>query len=353
MVQLLEAALVVLAILVLALAAWPRLLSHLVRRRVERIERPVRYDPVLGICADGQPVLLHDPSYDTTVVFFDGFRIRPAASMHREGLERLHREQRVNVLAPVLGHQSMPFRLRNRDWNHQEECRAAAQLVQAYKAAQGPDHQVVVVGFSWGAIHCYTLAALGLCDSIVLISPLPHRLDIQARRVIRSNGIAAKSLRWLLTAIFSGRGYGLLGRVLPYYMRPGVSGGWDIADPELRARYNRDLLNGQELRIFDVYEIVAAVGHVHAELLPRITGTDVTVVWGRRDSMIVEPVFEDLVRAFAVLGNRTYPVPVAESAHNVLHDAGAATAWRAVADAVVRRRETAVGAGGAAVATSG
>ncbi len=339
-------------VLVAAVAAtvawlWPRVLSRLVRRRVEHIERDVVFDPVLGICAEGEPLFLHEPANDTTLFFFDGFRIRPAASMHRDWLTELHQSARVNVIAPVLGHQSMPFAMRNKDWSHQEECRAAAQLVHAYRLAQGPDHHVVVAGFSWGAMHAYTLSALGLADAAVLVSPLPHRLDTAINATVKRNGPAARALKFVLRRILGGHGYWLLGRLLPYYLRPGVSGGWDIADPELRRRYNAEILNGQELRLYDVFEIIDAVGHVGSELMPRIRDRDVTVVWGRKDSIISEPVYEDLVRALTHNGNRTSSVPVEGSAHNILHDAGAGEARRAIRDSIERVRSAAAATEGA------
>ncbi len=331
-------ALAVLAVGIVSVSGWRRVVSNLVRRRVERIESDVVFDPVLGMCSEGEPILLHDPDFDTTVFFFDGFRIRPAASMHRDWLERFHVEHRVNVVAPVLGHQSMPFRMRNRDWSHQEECRAAVQLVDAYRAGRGPDHRIVVAGFSWGALNAYTLAALGRSDATVLVSPLPHRLDAQVDKAIRNRGPAGRALRWAVGQMLAGRGLAVVGRILPYYLRSGVSGGWDICDPELRARHNREILNGQELRIYDVYEIIAAIGHVRHDVLPRIVGTDVTVVWGEKDSMFASEVFEDLARTLFSQGNQVWTVPLADSAHNVLHDADASRARDALADVVARQR---------------
>ncbi len=323
------------------LAAWTAIVRRLVRRHVEHIEESVVYDPVLGMCAEGQPVLLVAPENDTTVVFFDGFRIRPAASMHRHWLERLHVEHGVNVLAPVLGHQSMPFRMRNRDWSYEEETRAAVQLIDTYRAAQDPGHRVVVVAFSFGALSAYALAALGRSDATVLLSPLPHSFDIQVDQTVRSSGVAACALRWLLAQVMAGRGRRLLSWLLPFYVRPGVSGGWDIADPELRRRFNREVLNGQELRIFDVYEIASAVEHVREVLLPRIVDHDITVVWAERDSIIPGAVFEDLVAVLHRNCNRALSIPAPGSGHDLLLDVSAGVAHAAVEQAVARTRASA------------
>lgn len=336
--QLVLVLLAVMATGVLLVSGWRRGVSKLVRSRVEDIESDVVFDPVLGFCAEGEPFLLHDPAFDTTVFFFDGFRIRPAAAMHRPWLERLHAEHRVNVVAPVLGRQSMSFKMRNRDWGHQEECRAALQLIDAYRCGRGPDHRIVVVGFSWGAVNAYTLAALGRSDATVLVAPLPHRLEAQIDKAIRNRGPAGRLLRWAVHQMFAGRGFAVINRILPYYLRPGVSGGWDIADPGLRARYNREILNGQELRIYDVYEIIAAADHARREVVPRIMGTDVTVVWGEKDSMFASEVFEDLARTLLSQGNEVQMVPLPSSAHNVFHDADASTAYEALAAAVSRQR---------------
>lgn len=95
----------------------------------------------------------------------------------------------------------MSFRMRNRDWSHQEECRAAVQLVDAYRVGRGPDHRIVVAGFSWGALNAYALAALGRSDATVLIAPVPHRLDVQTDKAVRNQGLAAGPP-------FAGRGRG-------------------------------------------------------------------------------------------------------------------------------------------------
>jgi hypothetical protein len=119
-----------------------------------------------------------------------------------------------------------------------------------------------------------------------------------------------------------------------------VSGGWDIADPDLRKKHNKEILNGQEVRIYDAYQAAAAVHHVHDVLLPRISGADVTLVYGEKDSLIVSTVFEDLARQLTSGGNTVHTVVGADSAHNIFIDADSSLAEEAVAAAVRRARAT-------------
>ncbi len=310
-----------------------------VRHRVRRIEDDthVAYDPILGFCEAGRPVLLTAPGNDTTVVFFDGLRIRPAASMHRAWFEKLHSELGVNIVAPVLGRQSMAFDQRNRDWNFHDEMRSAVQILSAYKAGHPPGHRIVAVGFSWGAVNAYAVAARCQPDALVLISPLPHSC-VLSDNAVRSTRLAARAAFWVAKQISMGRGRHMLATLVPFYMRISVSGGWDIADRECRKRNNREILNGQEIRMFDVFEAVDAMTHCHEHVIPKIVGTDVTVVWGERDSLLGAEVFKDLTALLASQGNVMTTAELTGSGHDVLLDAKSAVAQQAVVDAVSRVR---------------
>lgn len=312
-------------------------------RRIERLEHDVDYDEDLHFCRDGEPLFLVDPSYSTTIFFVDGFRIRPAVGMNRDWLTAMHRDLKVNIVAPVVGLQSMPYWLRSKEWSYVEELRQAIQVYDAYVAGRESGHRMVPVSFSYGSAAVLTIAAKRNPAEVLLLSPIPAQLALPEQQIDRLpdwiREFARKVLRAALEpdGTFRGRRMGWVQYVLPIYMRPGeASGGWDVADRACRAKVNAAILNGQELRLRDLLEIYDAMKFIRTRLLPELAGTRITVFSGRKDSIMTSETADLFVEQLRAAGSDVEHLVYTRSAHNLLLDCEAEQVLAAIAERIVR-----------------
>lgn len=312
-------------------------------RRIAKLEHDVEYDEDLHFCRDGEPLMLVDPSYATTVFFFDGFRIRPAVGMNRDWLTALHREHKVNIVAPVIGLQSMPYWLRSKEWSYVEELRQAIQVYDSYASKLAPGHRMVPVSFSFGSVAALTIAAKRNPDEVLLLSPIPAQLALPEQQINRLPNwireLARKVLRTALEpdGLLRGRRMGWFQYVLPIYMRPGeASGGWDVADRECRERVNASILNGQELRLRDLLEIYDAMKFIRTRLLPQLAGRRITVFSGRKDSIMTSETADLFVEQLRAAGGEVEHLAYSHSAHNLLLDCEAEHVLAALTERICR-----------------
>lgn len=333
------------AVLGLAAVGAQRLYQHgysrLIRWHVERIERNVPYDEDMQFCLErGEPLFLTKLEHTTTLFFIDGFRIRPAVGMYGEWLHSLHEEHGVNIIAPTVGQQSLPFRLRAQPWSLHRLMREGLQLYDAYTSTLPPGHRVVVGSFSFGSLVSMGIAAKRKPAHVVIMSPLPANIRAPRPLTGRMRPPFGQMLNFVLdraldpTHPFRLERMGWLEGVMPYYVRPTVNGGWDIADRELREKYNAEIHNGQELGLRDIFELLRAMGYQRDRLLAQITGMDFTMMWGQKDLIIEAPLTENLCDILERGGNRVRRMPFERSAHNLLLDCEADAVKQGFLDAL-------------------
>ncbi len=300
-----------------------------VRKYVEKIESDVAYDD-LQFCKDGRPLFLSNPDYDTTLLFVDGFRIRPSVGMNHEWLTSIHHNLKVNILAPVVGLQSMPFWLRNKEWSYLEELRQTIQIYDSYLSARGPGHRMVLSSFSYGSVAALTIAAKRNPSQVLLLSPIPAELALPEQQIDRLPGWIRGAARSVLRAglrsegLVYGRRWGWIQYLLPHYLRPGgASGGWDIADRECRQKFNSEIHNGQELRLRDLLEIYDAMRFIRTRLLGDLRGKKITLFSGLRDSIMTRETAALFAEQLAEAGCDIEHLIYEKSAHNLLLDSEA------------------------------
>lgn len=316
-------------------------------RYINRLEQDVEYDD-MQFCKDGEPLFLVDPSYTSTIFFVDGFRIRPAVGMNREWLTAMHHDLKVNIVAPIIGLQSMPYWLRSKEWSYIEEVRQAIQIYDAYVAAREAEHKMVPVAFSYGSVAVMTIAAKRNPAEVVLISPLPAQLALPEQQIDRLPTWIRELARTVLGAAlsedgyFRGRRWGWIQYILPIYIRPGkASGGWDVADRACRAEVNARIHNGQELRLRDLLELDDAMRFMRFDLLPDIAGSNITLLSGRKDSIMTHETTDLFASQLRELGSNVEHLIYERSAHNLLLDCEAEQVMRDVAERVIRARSKA------------
>lgn len=336
----------------LALVGAQRLYSAAYRRAVrwhiERIERDVPYDDDLKYCLDrGEPIFLVRPENDRTLFFVDGFRIRPAVGMNAEWLRNLHEEHGINIVAPIIGIQSRPFRLRGLPWSFHMDMREAVQLYDVYAESMGPGHRIATASFSFGSISSLAIAARRRPWKVILISPAPAVMRAPRDVTRRMRQPWGKMIEFIVDHALNPNSRFRLERmswlegVIPYYVRPGVSGGWDVANRELREEVNRTILNGQELRIGDVFELLRGFDWAGRRLVPQIHSSDITIISGAKDMLIMPDLIGELRDRLRAAGNSVRWFRMPNSAHNLLLDRDSDTAKQLILDTLRPERRAA------------
>ncbi|HWO93981.1 MAG TPA: alpha/beta fold hydrolase [Dehalococcoidia bacterium] len=303
-----------------------------VRRRALRLEEGVPYDAHTGFCLDrGEPLYLVRHEHDATLFFFNGFRLRSAPGMYAEWLQSMHERLGLNVIAPALGVQSAPYDVRSRGWCFLQDIRTAIQVYDAYAAQAGPGHRLILFSHSYGSIVTLTLAAKRSPSHAILLSPVPHRMGTPMvvrrmqgpvgpllsramdRTLDEEGGLAPGRLSWLP-------------HVLPLYVRRGSSGGWDVADQELRRRANAEIGNVPEVGTADLLELLRAILFARERVLPHLSNRTFTLIYEGRDLVYPPELQHELAERLRSNGNVVDEHHLPDSAHDILLDRDAALA---------------------------
>jgi pimeloyl-ACP methyl ester carboxylesterase len=288
---------------------WLAGFDRYVRGHVVRDEKTIPYDPILGFREKlGEPVVLVDPAFERTLFFFEGFRTQMAANFHRPWFESLHAEQRVNVIAPVLGLQSSPFALRNVEWDPRQDLRTALQVYDAHVALLPKRHRVVVASACFGVLPALAIAARRRPHALVLFTP-----------VTTAFGPSRTMPRWIRTLL----GSPLTPQLVPYYFRRKGLGGWDIVDPVRRAQAVRDFPTNKDWNLFQYFVMRRALDWMEREIAPAVTGHDIFVATGEKDAFLPPEKVAEFADRLRRNGNRVEFATVPESGHMVLLDQGA------------------------------
>jgi pimeloyl-ACP methyl ester carboxylesterase len=288
---------------------WAAALTAHTRRRVLREDQALAYDPYLAsVVGGGEPIVLVSPTAKSTLMYFEGFRSRWVAGMYGAWLRWLHEHLDVNVVAPLIGLHGLPFRQRNLDWDHMLDIRQASQLYDLYAAAQPSQHRVVVASSCAGSLCALALAAGRPVKDIVLLAPAAAGFGAPRRM--------KRHVRCLVDMHMSTF-------VIPLYYRtrtPKDVGNWDIHDDELRSLANTTIAGNREWNAAQFEQLIKASRWADEELVPRITGKRITVVWGERDNFMPPQSIDRLARRLRESGNEVDTLELPACGHMVLMD---------------------------------
>ncbi|UUY03894.1 alpha/beta hydrolase [Svornostia abyssi] len=297
------------------------------RLSVKRIEPKLEFDPDFQFSTIGNPVFLSRPDAEATVIYLDGFRIQPAAEMHRDWFDELHAAG-INVIAPVLGIASAPLELRNRDWSYLDDARQAVQLLDVVRTVAGPDHRIIVVAFSWSSALAVGLAVRRQVDGVVLISPILPPM-ITPGDTTRFGEWAAP--RWWAPSL------------VPHVTRRKVrGGGWDIADPEHRRRSNTTVWNNRELRLTQVHQVYRAAEWMRDRTGPKLRDQQLAIFAGDSDRHVVPGVQAKFAEMLRRNGNDVDFRMLEGCGHCLLMDHRQAEVKSAIRDMALGRARTPV-----------
>lgn len=298
--------------------AYHSLSANRAERIVNRHEEEFgfKYEPELLYFAGGggdfeqhgSPTFEGSPENKTTLLLFEGYRVLVAGAMHESWFTELM-ARGCNVLAPVLGVQSLPFAQRNLGWDFRFDMRQALQIFDAAVASASDDQRIVVVGSCFGALPALTVAALRKVDALVLVGPMTSGMG-------RPNRSTSRFETWL-------NGLERVDRLLPYFFRSVGEKGWgDIVNPDVRAAVARRVGFAREINVRQAMEVKRAVRHMEDALVPQLKDAEVAVIWGR-DDRIAPPVrIERLADLLEDAGNRVERFPIDDCGHMVLLDNG-------------------------------
>jgi pimeloyl-ACP methyl ester carboxylesterase len=228
--------------------------------------------------------------------------------MYGAWLRQLHKCLDVNVVAPLIGLHGLPFRQRNLDWDHMLDIRQAAQLYDIYAATQPPEHHVVVASSCAGSLCALALAAGRPVEEIVLLAPAAAGFGAPRRM--------KRYVRCLVDTHMSSF-------AIPLYYRAGTRkdvGNWDIHDEKLRSVANMTIAGNREWNAAQFEQLIKASRWADEELVPRITGKRITVVWGERDNFMSPQSIDRLARRLREAGNEVDTLELPECGHMVLMD---------------------------------
>ncbi|HWO93671.1 MAG TPA: hypothetical protein VNL92_02815, partial [Dehalococcoidia bacterium] len=305
---------------------------HQARRRVLKVERRVPYDPDL-LYPDpmGRPIYLVDPRNDTTLLFLSGYRMLSMPGEHLDWFRELH-GRGINVLAPLVGIQSLPFDHRIVGTTLERDVREAVQVLDAYRSTLPSDHRIICASMSYGSIPSFAIAALRDVSDFVLLGPASvfaptgrsahSSATLQRMRnptlrgwalALRPRALSQQDpMMKVVTRIVEG--------LAPLLVRTRVESGWDIADPERRAEAHQRFLLPADVPMSDMWMLERSMRLVRESYLPRITGKRFLMAWGELDSVVMPEQNEALADQLERLGNDVIRRPCERSGHLVLMD---------------------------------
>ncbi len=279
----------------------------------EKAESTRQYDEdLLYYKGGGEPVFMVNKTYKATLIFMEGFRAQAPAGMYADWLKELHEKYKINIIVPVYGLQSWPFKQRNRDWYYQEDMRAVLQIYDAYCSNLPEDHRVVTASMSFGTMPHFAIAAFAKRppDKMILMSPLNKGLEFKAAGQVVY--WLSKQTSWLQYVVL------FTAPATP----PGRASVWDIVNNEKNLfESGRNVLNPEDSSRYG-YLVEKAAGYLEDSLTPKVKGRDILIVWGDSDLFFSQTGFQNLADKLTTSGNTIETMPIKESGHMVLMDNG-------------------------------
>lgn len=292
-----------------------KLQYFLTKNKVEKVENNWQFDDIMKYNKNGgEPLILVNPEYKSTMFFMEGFRTQNPAGMYIDWLKKLHEKHKVNIIVPVYGLQSSPFKLRNRssNWHFEEDIRTCVQIYDAYTSLLPKEHKVITVSQSFGTLPNLVIASKGIRkpDKMFLLSPLNTGMEFRA---------SGKLVYWL------SKQSAWLQHIVKFSYASPASGRksiWDIVNEE--KNINTDKLNNANLEDSAAYgyQVEKVAKWIETVLIPKISNMNITLVWGEEDLYFSQQGFINLAKLLKDNGNIIDELSLKNSGHMVLLDNG-------------------------------
>lgn len=281
----------------------------------ENMEADREYDDIMLYNEKGgEPIVWVNPEYKSTLFFMEGFRALSPGGMYEEWLKELYNKHNINIIVPVYGLQSWPFKQRNRggDWHYQEDIRTTTQIYDAYTSLLPQGHRVIVVSMSFGTLNNLAICSEGQRkpDASILLSPLNSELDFKAAGDLVH--WFSKQTSWLRYVMPFSKASTPPNRVSP----------WDIVNEEKNKEVNDKFYINPEDSSEYGYQNEQIAKWIESELVPRVQNMDITVIWGDSDLFFNQNGFKHLAEKLDDAGNTVETKVIENSGHMVLMDNG-------------------------------
>jgi hypothetical protein len=263
----------------------------------------------------GEPIFWVKPGNKTTLFFMEGFRAQVGIGVYRSWLKELHEKHSVNIIGPVIGLQGWPFEYRNRQWFFQEDMRQSLQIYDAYTAGLPPDHRIIVMSQSFGALGNAAIMARATRkpDVTIMMSPLNTGLVYKS---------GSKIIQWLAQR------KGIVRHIVPFSerkMNPARAGYWDIVNDEKNRQtwetIAKDTLNWEE-NVNGGYQVDMAAILMENSVIPEIHGMKIVLLHGDDDLYFSNEGFGRLAGLLRKSGNTVDSVGFKDTGHMILFDNG-------------------------------
>ncbi len=286
-----------------------------VRKFVEQKESSRVYNKDLMYLENpnGYPIMMVNPSNKKTLFFVEGFRGAVGIAIYKDWLEKIHIENKVNIIGPIVGLQGWPFAQRNREWHYQEDMRQSLQIYDAYTANLPPDHRIIIATQSFGALSNATIMAFGKRspDASVLMSPFNSQIEY------KSGGAVVK---WLATKRRT------LQYIMPYMTRkqnPERASYWDIVNNENNIdvwEKTASKIMSWEENMHKGIQLDEAAAYMEKDLLPQIHDKKIVIIYGDEDLYLGKAGFENLAAILKKSGNTVQTIELKKTGHMLLFD---------------------------------
>lgn len=297
------------------------------KSKVEKFESKRQYDPVLYYYPEyGEPLVLVNPDYSSTLFFLEGFRTQCPAGMYYDWFNELHNKYHVNVIVPVYGLQSSPFFLRNRDWHVQEDLRLVLQVYNSYTAMLPESHRIVTASMSFGAVPQMAILAKATRrpDQSFFMSPLNSGLDYK---------VSGPLIHWLSQQMGWIQYITAFSWAAPSPDRASV---WDIKNKERNlAMASKIDANPEENSRYGYLNVVTAKW-MEEKLIPRVKNHHILVAWGDGDLYFSPKGFTNFAELLKESGNSVETLTLTNSGHMLLLDNSDKLMKKRILDALLK-----------------
>lgn len=277
-----------------------------------KIESKNKYSPITKFNQNGgEPLFMVKKENKTTIFFMEGFRTQNPSGMYKDWFDELYNKYNFNIVVPVYGIQSSPFKLRNREWFFEEDLREIIQIYDAYCSNLDKDHKIIVISQSFGAFPNSFICLEGKRkpDLAIYLSPLNSKMEYKA---------AGPIVYWLSKQTSWLRHIFLFTKPSPAPNRESV---WDIINKEKNLYYAKNFPINPEDSAELGYKSEKAAFFMEKEILPYIKNLNIFVSWGDNDLYFSQKGFENFVNILSK-NNKVEYLKLQNSGHMVLLDNG-------------------------------
>ncbi|MBN1498992.1 MAG: hypothetical protein JW982_02465 [Spirochaetes bacterium] len=260
----------------------------------ENFEKSIKYSDITGFNETGGTPLFWTKQYNDRTMFFFGEMNNPnPIGNYYSYFKQIHDVEGCNIIAPVLGTQSMTLKLRNRTWSPKEDEREALQIYNSVCAMLPQGHKIILVAKGTGNFAAAVIMAEASKkpDEVIMISPV--NADIVNDDAPIKIRLASTGPEWLK------------------YIFPFMNNSSYPSYTEYKDMYPEYNLNS-------FHEIYKESIYFEDNIISKIKNNNIAVVWGENDPMYKTSGYERVIQKLMDSKNKVKPYKLKNTGYYVL-----------------------------------